>query len=149
MQRITCTKRFDNYPFAHRQPSHPGHCHLIHGHNWGFEFEFACHTLSPEGFVVDFGGLKWLREFLDRRFDHTLVLNADDPSLPLFRDLERASLCKLHVVPNCGAEGLARHLLDGINVDLQYSESYSARGVHLVRVTVYEDTRNSATARHE
>ena len=56
---ITCTKRYDNLPFAHRQPNHEGHCSLIHGHNWSFEFEFKASKLDGNGFVIDFGDLKW------------------------------------------------------------------------------------------
>jgi len=38
---ITCTKKFGEYPFAHRQPLHDGMCKLVHGHNWTFEVEFV------------------------------------------------------------------------------------------------------------
>lgn len=24
--KLTCTKRYNDIPFAHRQPKHPGHC---------------------------------------------------------------------------------------------------------------------------
>ena len=115
---FTCTKKFSNLPFAHRQPSHPGHCRLIHGHNWAFTFTFGCHELEKgTGFVIDFGDLKWLKTWLETHFDHTLVLNIDDPSLEYLRNALAPSsvagmahvdgFARIICVPNCGAEGLA------------------------------------------
>lgn len=147
---ITCTKRYDDFPFAHRQPNHRGHCALIHGHNWGFEFEFGATHLDENFFVVDFGDLKWLKNWLTSQFDHTLVLNEDDPMLNYLRNAldsqpgerEGAPLAKIVTVPNCGAEGLARHIFLTVNEGLV--EIYHNR-VFLTRVTVFEDGKNSAT----
>lgn len=145
---ITCTKRYDNFPFAHRQPNHAGHCSRIHGHNWSFEFEFACDIVDHNGFVVDFGGLKGLHADLERMFDHTLVLNVNDP---LARDQTLRQFAVVNVVPNCGAEGLADFLFKGVNARLSClfpdGAGRTARGLRVVRVTVFEDNRNSATAK--
>lgn len=153
MSKTTITKRFANFPFAHRQPNHTGHCHLIHGHNWDFEFEFACDKTDVNNFVVDFGDLKWLREKLNDSFDHTLVLNEDDPWLSHLlvhnSHLESAigqRVAKIVVVPNCGAEGLAEWLTKLVNDMIRHDHpSLQLRGVRVVRTTVYEDEKNSAT----
>lgn len=151
---ITIAKRFANLPFAHRQHRHAGHCRLIHGHNWDFEFEFACSKLDDNGFVVDFGALKWLRAWLEDRFDHTLVLNLDDPHLTylthrlnpdFIQDCQ--GFAKIVVVPNCGAEGLAAWILEKVNLELQRLGIGQDRGLHVVRVTAFEDEKNSATVR--
>ncbi|MEZ4433662.1 MAG: 6-carboxytetrahydropterin synthase [bacterium] len=43
-------------------------------------------TNAPRnGFVVDFGGLKVVKSWLTEHFDHTLLLDADDPLLQSFR----------------------------------------------------------------
>lgn len=137
---ITCSKRYDNLPFAHRQPNHAGHCRLIHGHNWSFEFEFVG---PPDkcGFVVDFGDLKWLRQWLEQRFDHTLVLNDSDPDLFHLEQCLGGDIAKIVTVPNCGAEGLARYLFDAVNIELM--ARFDNR-VGVLSVTVREDDRNSA-----
>lgn len=147
----TIKKRYDNLPFAHRQPKHSGHCALIHGHNWSFEFQFGATELDANGFVVDFGELKWLRRWLEARFDHTLVLNEDDPFLGYLEDAmtighggidnDTIQLAKIIEVPNCGAEGLALYVFSQVQRALEMR--YGGR-VHLVSVTVYEDTKNTA-----
>lgn len=162
MSTITCTKVFHNLPFAHRQHNHDGHCRLIHGHNWAFELTFAAKRLDENMFVVDFGKLKWVREWLEDHFDHTLVLNADDPCLGFLKahltpnvfpvgttTKEAASqqLAKIVVVPNCGAEGLAVYVLKHVNDLLVQNNIGQDRGLVVASVRAYEDEKNSATAR--
>jgi 6-pyruvoyltetrahydropterin/6-carboxytetrahydropterin synthase len=151
---ITCTKRFDNFPFAHRQHNHDGHCAYIHGHNWSFEFEFAATRLDANGFVVDFGKLGWLKDILNHNFDHTLLLNADDPCLHQLCDLLTGrslqvgleQLADIRVVPNGGAEGLALYVHELVTPLLL---KHTQDRVHIARVTVFEDNRNSATVRFQ
>lgn len=156
----TCTKRYDDLPFAHRQPVHDGHCAWIHGHNWGFEFEFKATHLDECGFVIDFGKLKWLKAWLLERFDHTVLLNEDDPWLKylthhLIDVTDPAdgyegndnvkpctNLAKIVVVPDCSSEGLALWLLERVNQVL--ADNTDGR-VSLYRVTVIEDSKNVAT----
>lgn len=147
---ISITKRFGPYPFAHRQPKHDGHCRLIHGHNWHFDLTFQADRLDKNGFVVDFGQLGDLKCALARDFDHTLVLNADDPCLATLRN-DLFPVANIVVVPNCGAEGLAAYIREYANQWLGISNDYAGRGVLCTRVTVFEDEKNSATdeARHE
>lgn len=156
MNRITCSKTYAELPFAHRQPNHAGHCALIHGHGWTFTFTFAADHRDECGFVVDFGGLKWLKTWLEERFDHTLVLNETDPTLPYLRsaldsqpgEREGRPLAKIVTVPDCSAEGLAHWLLDQVNSLVQ---EQTGRRVSVTCVVVHEDSRNAATAtrRHE
>lgn len=144
---VVCRKLYTDLPFAHRQHMHDGHCALIHGHNWSFEFTFGADRLDPNGFVVDFGKLGWLRDFLEELFDHTLVLNADDPHL---EGLEEAlgggdhspMFAKIVILPDVSCEGLAKYLFEKVNMQL----AGFARGVRVQEVTVYEDQKNSATA---
>lgn len=153
---FTCSKKISGLPFAHRQHNHKGHCSLIHGHNWAFEFVFACRELDACGFVVDFGDLKWLKTWLEDHFDHTLVLNLDDPMMPYIRDtlttsaagqmgllpMGGAGLAEIILVPNCGAEGLAVFVFE--EIDRLLLARYDGR-VFLDAVVVYEDEKNSAT----
>jgi len=152
---------FGPYAAAHRQHRHDGHCALIHGHNWSFEITFAADSLDENQFVIDFGKLKWLRAYLEELFDHTLLINTDDPALPYLRgvldNLARAecsiTLANIVEVPNCGAEGLAEYLLSAVNAHLVHpsyvggpaAKEYGDRNVRVASVTVYEDEKNKAT----
>lgn len=149
MPVVSCTKKFSGYPFAHRQPEHDGHCALIHGHNWDFEFEFAPAdgiTTDSCDFVVDFGKMKWIKEWLDANFDHTLVLNTTDPFIDyltcaLAPTETRPAFAAIVDVPSCSCEGLAKYVWGVITVKL----AVQVPGVVLRRVTVWEDLKNSAT----
>lgn len=154
---ISITKRFANLPFAHRQHLHDGHCRLIHGHNWDFEVELRADSLDENGFVVDFGKLKWMRQWFENNFDHTLVLNEADPALRYLREglcdpagsgpevKELFPFAKIVVVPNCGAEGLAKWVLWELNRRLREVIGID-RNVRIYRVRAFEDEKNSAEA---
>lgn len=141
----TCSKIYTDLPFAHRQHKHKGHCSKIHGHNWAFKFTFGAEELDANGFVIDFGDLKWLRAWLEERFDHTLVLNIDDPDLEELRESltkRTKAFADLIIVPNCGAEGLARWIFEEVEVLLR---ARTDERVFIISVEVLEDSRNSAT----
>jgi 6-pyruvoyltetrahydropterin/6-carboxytetrahydropterin synthase len=140
---FTCSKIYADIPFAHRQHRHPGHCAFIHGHNWSFTFTFACHELDANGFVIDFGDLKYIRRWFDQHLDHACVFNHDDPARGQI--LAAAPFAyKPYVVDNCSAEGLALHL-HGV-VDALVRKETRGR-VFVTEVRVDEDARNSATYR--
>ena len=140
---ITCSKLYSDFPAAHRQHNHKGHCSLIHGHNWSFEFTFAAERLDANGFVVDFGDLGWLKLWLAERFDHTLLLNDSDPSLLWLVDMLSSQFAKVQVVPDASCEGLALYVF--ANVQDKLTDFYSDRGVYLTSVKVMEDSKNFAT----
>ena len=56
--------------------------------------------------------------------------------------MNELGLCKLRIVKNCGAEGMAHYFLDYAN-ELVRRESNGRAWVY--RVTMYENDKNSAT----
>ena len=53
-----------------RQPhADHSHCRFLHGYSLGFKFKFACNELDNKNWVVDFGGLKPLKKWLEDSFD--------------------------------------------------------------------------------
>src|SRR5690606_37914487 len=136
---LSITKRFSEIPFAHRQPLHEGHCSLIHGRNWSFEFEIGLkpgHGLDQNGFIVDFGELKPVRKFLEDTFDHALVLSFDDPVKGAVQ-----AFARIVELETASAEGIAEYVT-AVVVAILGDKHPSAR---LLRTTVFEDSRNSAT----
>lgn len=142
MNTLTITKKLTDYPFAHRQPKHDGHCALIHGHNWDFEFVFTATELDKCGFVYDFGKLGWLKDWLEEQFDHTLVLNEDDEILEEEEYSWLEEYARINVIPDCSSEGLARYVWTQVNKMLDELEGDR---VSCASVTVHEDRKNSAT----
>jgi len=145
---FTVTKSYRDLPAAHRQPKHDGHCRWIHGHNWGFDLTLGCTELDENGFVVDVGKLKPVKSWLEHIFDHTLLINQDDPELHRWRELHEQKLIDLRVVPNCGMEALAQYVCEGINLLFaagQCGDGPALRGVHVVSIVCLEDSKNVAT----
>ena len=108
VSHYTSLKTIGNLPCSHRQWRHDGHCAFLHGYSRAYTFRFAAAALDPNHFVVDFGSLKPLKGWLERWFDHTCLINADDPELPLFRQLHERGILDLRVLPNVSMEGSAR-----------------------------------------
>ncbi len=102
--RYTCTKHFEGYPCCHRQWNHPGHCRFVHGYSRSFTFWFAADHLDEYGFVVDFSTLKPLEKKLRKQFDHTFLINANDPLLREWEDLHIKGALDLRVMNNVGME---------------------------------------------
>jgi len=145
----TVKKSYRDFPAAHRQPKHDGHCRLIHGHNWGWGIVLSANVLDANGFVLDVGKMKAVKDFLTAHFDHTLLLNADDPlvveELTPYQVLR--SLSTVIIVPNCGMEGLAKFVYDEVNLLLErsFNEDFRDRGLRVIEVTCFEDSKNSST----
>lgn len=144
----TCSKTYSDIPFAHRQWKHSGHCRFIHGHNWSFTFEFACDRDNGQGFVIDFGRLQWLKDWLNKMFDHTCVLNQDDPLVAEFHKVGGDDAWDITIVPDASCEGIAQFLFENVNKILQKGSVLDGedvgRGIRVVSVVVYEDSKNSA-----
>lgn len=140
---ITCSKTYADIPFAHRQPKHDGHCAWIHGHNWTLQLTFGCEQTDENDFVLDFGKLKYLRQWIETHLDHAFVYNEDDcESARLVA--AHPELFKPYVVKSCSCEGLARHIFEVFDALVR---EQSAGRAWLVQVTLSEDARNSATYR--
>lgn len=140
---LTCTKTYSDIPFAHRAHNHDGHCKLLHGHNWSFVITFGAVKTDECGFVVDFGKLKGLKAQLDELFDHKLVLNETDPLAPdIARFLRGCELGNVTMVPDCSCEGIARLVF---KIADKFVREDTLGRVHVVAVTVYEDSKNTAT----
>ncbi len=135
-------KDFGEFPAAHRQPFHSGHCAMIHGHNWRFVAELTATELDSNGFVFDFGQFAEIKEWLRHNFDHTLLLQDNDP---LLGQLQAAlsSSARILVRPSVSCEGLAYDFYARLGSFL-VSQGVFPR-VRVTKVTVFEDEKNSAT----
>lgn len=127
------------------------HCRFLHGYALGFKFTFAAQSVDECGWVVDFGGLKPLKQILADTFDHKLLVAQDDParewlerlhSGQVSRDDGIAPCADVVVVPATGCEAFARMVFDVAEQWLK-DAGFSPR-VWLVSVEVSEHGANSA-----
>jgi len=113
MPRFTCTKTYGHdigLSCVFRQPKATSHCRHLHGYALAFEFTFACDQLDDRNWVVDFGGLKELRRWLERTFDHTVIIAEDDPKREILANLEYQGLAQIVVCVNgVGIERFAEY----------------------------------------
>lgn len=135
------TKLFTGFPCTHRQWKAQSHCRFVHGYSREFYFEFAARELTQEGWVVDFGGLKELKTWLEYMFDHTFLVSEDDPERKTFEDLHQRGALDLRILPNAGMEGTAVFVYHKASEILK--KLYGDRA-WITLVEVRENEKNSA-----
>lgn len=135
------TKRFTGFPCTHRQWRAQSHCRFVHGYSRDFYFEFEAKELTKEGWVVDFGGLKELKAWLEYYFDHTFLVAKDDPEMEAFVQLNKDGAIQLRVLPNPGMEGSALFVYEEGSKILK--KLYGDRA-WISSVEVSENDKNSA-----
>ena len=92
-----------------RQPLAHSHCKFLHGYSLQFKFVFGCEELDERNWVVDFGGLKPLKKWLEDSFDHKVVVDREDPMLYKLSELESCGLAELTLFDGVGVEKFAEH----------------------------------------
>ncbi|MCT4643232.1 MAG: 6-carboxytetrahydropterin synthase [Bacteriovoracaceae bacterium] len=135
------TKRFSGFPCTHRQWRADSHCRFVHGYSREFYFEFASKSMTDEFWVMDFGGLKDVKAWLEDMFDHTFLSSEDDPYLETFKQLDEQGVIQLRVLPNAGMEGTAKFVYDHVS---KMVEKKTKGRVWITKVEVRENEKNSA-----
>lgn len=141
MKVFKSTKRFKGFPCTHRQWKADSHCRFVHGYSREFYFEFACNNLTAEKWVMDFGGLKEVKSWLEYMFDHTFLVASDDPYLETFQKLDKEGVIQLRVLPNAGMEGTAEYVYEEVS---QMIKKMTNGRVWITKVEVRENEKNSA-----
>jgi 6-pyruvoyl-tetrahydropterin synthase len=148
--KIKATKVYKNLPCGHAQhfdmndDGTPGHCAQVHGYDRSVEFTFAGEP-DEHGWIVPFGKLKDVKNFLEYYFDHVTVLPADDPRIGDIPD---------HMVDTGGLLGTLRVLPSGVSMEMSsvfiwehvnaYIYNITNGRCYVERVRVYEHERNDA-----
>jgi 6-pyruvoyltetrahydropterin/6-carboxytetrahydropterin synthase len=125
-----------------RQWRAESHCRLLHGYALAVRFEFQARELDIRNWVVDFGSLKSLKQWLCDTFDHTLLVAEDDPQRNFLKELESFGLARIVTVPATGCEAFAKLIYECTEIWLK-DNGYTPR-VELFSVEVREHGANSA-----
>lgn len=148
-RRYQSTKRFDNFSIALRQhKAQHSHCQLIHGYAIEFKIWFASveevedKQLDEMNWIVDFGlfSRNGLKDWLNHMFDHTVIVEKDDPQLESFWTLQDLNMAKITVVDRIGAESLARIVFNHFNK--VFSNTEGGR-IKVTKVECFENNKNS------
>lgn len=154
MGRYISTKRFDNYSVAIRQwKAQHSHCQLLHGYALEFKVWLASvepleeNQLDSMNWIVDYGGFKTqpvgngLKDWMDYMFDHTTLIEKDDPYLDLFQQMEQMNLLHLRVMDKIGAESAAKLVFDKFNDVLSKTDAGRCK---VIKVECFENQKNSS-----
>lgn len=149
-RRFQSTKRFDNFSVALRQhKAQHSHCQLLHGYALEFKVWFSSiesveeNQLDEMNWIVDYGifSRNGLKDWMNEMFDHTLIVEQDDPQLESFIFLQELGLAKLTIVSKIGAESMAKIVFDRFN-DV-FSKTEGGR-VKVTKVECFENSKNSS-----
>ena len=116
------------------------HCKYMHGYALSVRINFKG-MLNDRNWVYDFGDLKFVKQFLQDKFDHKTVVAEDDPELETFKELEEKGLIQLVVIPHVGCEKFAEYICKEIAPQIVVN---SNERVKLMSVEVREHSGNSA-----
>lgn len=122
------------------------HCSKLHGYPLAFEFTFEADDLDSRNWVISFGELKPLKEWLKDTFDHKLLVSIHDPKIAAMLELEEVyDIAQVVFVEEVGCEMFAKMafeqaktILEGIQ---EQGRAYYAR---LKSVKVSEHDGNTA-----
>lgn len=144
MAKYISTKTYKQLgPVAYRQWRADSHCNLVHGYALSFYFEFESDVLDVRNWVLDFGGLRPLKDNLEDWFDHTLLVAQDDPHREALLNLGKLGIAKITEVEKTGCEGIADFLYEYINTIFLPSYGEQDR-IWCSRVEVRETDANMA-----
>ncbi|MFZ9035475.1 MAG: 6-pyruvoyl trahydropterin synthase family protein [Francisellaceae bacterium] len=146
-------KYLDGFSCCFRQwHADHSHCRFLHGYAIAFRLYFKAQTLDKHNWVWDFGWLKnpallidgmTAKAWFSHMFDHTVILEKNDPALDQFRALDHQGLLQLRVIDKFSCEGMAELVLNKVGRLIR--EETDAR-VCLYRVDAIENNKSQASA---
>ena len=95
----------------------------------GFNAEIELPDMTPKEYFA------WL-------LDHTTIIAEDDPHLSQFKEMDKAGVIQLRILPATGCERFAEYLYNEINAFLKIETDSRVKAT---KVEVYEHDRNSAS----
>jgi len=137
----TVTKKF-SFCAAHRLPQLLSNhkCSKVHGHNYDLIVTLYSEKLDKDDFVIDFGELKQLQKWINKNFDHAILVYEKDQILSKIVDQfpEVFKVKRLKFVPT--SENLAKYFAEFI-----YGKYCNDIPLSAVKVELYESKNNSAS----
>jgi 6-pyruvoyltetrahydropterin/6-carboxytetrahydropterin synthase len=151
MGKYQSTKVFDGFSTVFRQwKAENTHCKFLHGYGISFKVYFEG-ELDDRNWVWDFGGMKRAKTlidgmqpkvWMDHMFDHTIVVAEDDPEVRSFKQMDRAGVAQVRIIPSTGAEKFAEYIYIKLN---SFVKAETEDRVRVTRVKFMEHGKNAAS----
>lgn len=136
------TKIFSGLTCCFRQWRSDSHCKYLHGYALKFKITFGCHQLNEKNWVVDFGSLQNIKNYISDLYDHTTIVSNDDPLCDYFLEMKRQGAIQLIFMDKkIGCEAFAERVADFCNHYIKHKTSLRA---FVVSVECIENETNSA-----
>jgi 6-pyruvoyltetrahydropterin/6-carboxytetrahydropterin synthase len=140
------TKRFGPISTGHRQWRDEGHCKFAHGYGRYVKLTFACKSLDDKMWCMDFGGLRFVKQWLEEQWDHRMLIASNDPLLSEWLIMDKLGGIHINIMDvdkgwGPGIEGSCKFVFDTLNPLIK--EKTNDR-VWIREVEIYEHENNSA-----
>ena len=140
--RYVSTKIIPMGSTAFRQWRADSHCKLIHGYRLQCKLWFTADELDDKNWIYDFGGCKEIKNLLEKQYDHTTVVAADDPELDTFKLMSEKGMIDLRIADKgVGIERTAEWVYETTN---KFVTEQTNNRVRVIKVEVWEHEGNSA-----
>lgn len=128
---------------GHRLPHIEGKCQSLHGHSWSVEAEVTSDAPAHgDNMVVEFATVKTiLREWIDSRLDHGLMLGHRDPLAHMLADHGKVFMFGY----DTHSGDLDYPTVENVAALLARLIQFELPEVRVVRVTVQETPTNKAS----
>ena len=150
MGKFQSSKVFDGFSTVFRQwKAKETHCRFVHGYGISFKIYFEG-ELDDRNWVWDFGGMKRAKTridglqpkaWMDYMFDHTMVIAEDDPEVEAFKQMDKAGVAQVRIIPATGAEKFAEYIYSNIN---EFVKTETNNRVRVTKVKFMEHGKNAA-----
>jgi|TARA_B100000927_G_scaffold223438_1_gene183274 6-pyruvoyltetrahydropterin/6-carboxytetrahydropterin synthase len=150
MGKFQSSKVFDGFSTVFRQwRAKETHCRFVHGYGVSFKVYFEG-ELDHRNWVWDFGGMKRAKTqidgmspkaWMDYMFDHTLIVAEDDPEVEAFKQMDKAGVAQVRVIPATGAEKFAEYIYTKLN---DFVKTETDGRVRVTKVKFAEHGKNAA-----
>jgi len=143
--KFQSTKKLGPISVGHRQWRDKGHCAWVHGYGRYIQFTFEG-ELDERQWVMDFGDLRDVKQWLEEQWDHRLLLASDDPHLGQFKNMHSLGTMSINIMDvdkgwGPGIEASCKFVYDHVQPII--AQKTNGR-VTLTKVEIWEHERNSA-----
>jgi len=141
----TLRKKF-KFECAHRlqlfDSNHP--CSSLHGHSYHVELILHARNLNDNGFVIDFSKLRLFQEYLDKHFDHAVILSNTDTTDGLCLNNNQKTFIMPHNYPNTSAECFAQYFVNICSKLIHDNYPDEFKKITMITMNVWETDSNCA-----